>query len=146
MTYFFYCVAAARNFALIPQHASPDFAVQEVDELYDVVTDVRAKWNTNDIILLGDFNTDCSYVTVSEWRHIRLFTDKSFHWLIPNEVDTTVSHTDCAYDRIVVTEDMMKGVVHRSADVYNYMVDLKLDLSMALAVSDHFPVEVMLLG
>ncbi|XP_061740049.1 deoxyribonuclease-1 isoform X1 [Nerophis ophidion] len=137
---------AVRNFALIPQHASPDFAVQEVDELYDVVADVRAKWSTNDIILLGDFNTDCSYVTVSEWRHIRLFTDKSFHWLIPNEADTTVSHTDCAYDRIVVTEDMMKGVVHRSADVYNYMVDLKLDLSMALAVSDHFPVEVTLLA
>ncbi|XP_077358605.1 deoxyribonuclease-1 [Festucalex cinctus] len=134
-----------RNFVLIPQHTSPDFALQEVDELYDVVTDVRARWNTNDIILLGDFNTDCTYVTESEWTQIRLFTDKSFHWLIPNEADTTVSHTDCAYDRIVVTDDMKKGVVDHSAEVYDFMVDLDLSLSMALAVSDHYPVEVKML-
>nr|XP_057906114.1 deoxyribonuclease-1 isoform X2 [Doryrhamphus excisus] len=137
---------AVNNFVLIPQHTSPDYAVQEVDELYDVVTDVRSRWNTNDIILLGDFNTDCSFITVAEWDQIRLFTDKSFHWLIPNEADTTVSHTNCAYDRIVVTDDMMKGVVHHSAAVYDYMMDMKLSYSMALAVSDHFPVEVKLLG
>ncbi|KAM9784368.1 deoxyribonuclease-1 [Syngnathus typhle] len=134
-----------RNFALIPQHTSPDLALQEVDELYDVVTDVRSRWNTNDIILLGDFNTDCSYVTDSEWTQIRIFTDKSFHWLIPNEADTTVSHTDCAYDRIVVTDDMKTGVVDYSAAVYDFMEDLNLSLNMALAVSDHFPVEVKLL-
>lgn len=38
---------AMRNFVLIPQHTSPDYAVQEVDALYDVVTDVRKRWNTN---------------------------------------------------------------------------------------------------
>ncbi|XP_077415782.1 deoxyribonuclease-1 [Vanacampus margaritifer] len=134
-----------RNFVLIPQHTSPDFALQEVDELYDVVTDVRTRWNTNDIILLGDFNTDCNYVMESEWTQIRLFTDKSFHWLIPNEADTTVSHTDCAYDRIVVTDDTKKGVVQHSAEVYDFMVDLNLSFSMALAVSDHYPVEVKLI-
>ncbi|XP_019749043.1 deoxyribonuclease-1 isoform X2 [Hippocampus comes] len=136
---------AVRNFVLIPQHTSPDLALQEVDELYDVVTDVRTRWRSNDIILLGDFNTDCSYVAGSEWQQIRLFTDKSFHWLIPDEADTTVSHTDCAYDRIVVTDDMKKGVVDRSAEVYDFMVDLNLSFGMALAVSDHFPVEVKLL-
>ncbi|KAM9744821.1 deoxyribonuclease-1 [Menidia menidia] len=137
---------AVKNFTLIPQHTSPDFAVQECDALYDVVTDVRNRWKTNDIVLLGDFNTDCSYVAGSDWEQIRLFTDKSFHWLIPNEADTTVSHTNCAYDRIVVTTDMMKGVVHGSAKVYDFMQDLKLSHSLALAVSDHFPVEVQLTG
>ena len=52
-----------------------------------------------DIILLGDFNTGCSYVTSSEWVKIRLFTDKSYHWLITDDVDTTVSNTVCPYDR-----------------------------------------------
>lgn len=52
-----------------------------------------------DIVLLGDFNTGCNYVTGSEWQRIRLFTDKSFHWLIPDDTDTTVSHTNCPYDR-----------------------------------------------
>ncbi|XP_061702400.1 deoxyribonuclease-1 isoform X2 [Syngnathoides biaculeatus] len=137
---------AVRNFVLIPQHTAPDYALQEVDELYNVVTDVRTRWNTNDIILLGDFNTDCRYVAGSDWMKIRLFTDKSFHWLIPNDADTTVSHTDCAYDRIVVTDEMMRGVVDHSAKVYDFMVDLNLSFSMALAVSDHFPVEVKLLA
>ncbi|XP_044037808.1 deoxyribonuclease-1 [Siniperca chuatsi] len=137
---------AVKNFALIPQHTSPDYAVKEVNALYDVVADVRTRWNTNDVVLLGDFNAGCNYVTGSEWQQIRLFTDKSFHWLITDEADTTVSHTNCPYDRVVVTADMMKGVVHGSAEVYDYMVDLNLSQSLALAVSDHFPVEVKLIG
>nr|XP_019963209.1 PREDICTED: deoxyribonuclease-1 [Paralichthys olivaceus] len=137
---------AVRSFVLIPQHTSPDFAVKEVDALYDVVADVRSRWNTNDIVLLGDFNAGCSYVSGSDWQQIRLFTDKSFHWLITSEADTTVSHTSCPYDRIVVTADMMRGVVHSSAEVYDYMRDMSLSHSLALAVSDHFPVEVKLVG
>lgn len=133
---------ALKNFVLIPQHTSPDFAVKEVNALYDVVTDVRKRWNSNDIVLMGDFNAGCSYISGSDWQQIRLFTDKSFHWLITDEADTTVSHTNCPYDRIVVTTDMMKGVVPNSAAVYNYMEDLSLSQELALAVSDHFPVQV----
>ncbi|KAM9843851.1 deoxyribonuclease-1 [Aulostomus maculatus] len=137
---------AVRNFVLIPQHTSPDYAVQEVNALYDVVADVRARWNSKDIMLLGDFNADCNYVLGSEWNQIRLFTDKTFNWLITNDVDTTVTHTNCAYDRIVVTADMMKTVENDSAKVYDFMLDLKLTYNLALAVSDHFPVEVKLLS
>lgn len=135
---------ALKNFALIPQHTSPDSALQEVDALYDVVTDVRSRWNTNNIVLLGDFNSDCKYVTSSGWDKIRLYTDKTFHWLITNDDDTTVTHTDCAYDRIVVTDDVLEGVVPGSANVFNYQVELNLKHDLALAVSDHFPVEVKL--
>lgn len=137
---------AGRNFVLIPQHTSPDLAVKEVDALYDVAADVRKRWSTNDIILLGDFNAGCDYIAGSDWQQIRLLTDRSFHWLIPNEADTTVSSTHCPYDRIVVTSDMMSEVVKDSAEVYNYMLELNLSLSLALAVSDHFPVEVKLSG
>ncbi|XP_023122709.1 deoxyribonuclease-1 [Amphiprion ocellaris] len=137
---------AVKNFVLIPQHTSPDSAVEELQALYDVVVDVRKRWNTNDIVLLGDFNAGCSYVSGSDWQKIQIFTDKSFHWLIPDDADTTVGHTECPYDRIVVTTDMMKGVVPGSAKVYDYMTDLKLSHSLALAVSDHYPVEVTLAG
>uniref|UniRef100_A0A8C6SYL7 Deoxyribonuclease n=1 Tax=Neogobius melanostomus TaxID=47308 RepID=A0A8C6SYL7_9GOBI len=135
---------AQKRFTLIPQHTSPHFAVKEVDALYDVVSDVRLRWNTNNIVLLGDFNGDCSYVTSSEWNQIRLYTDKSFHWLITNEADTTVTTTNCAYDRIVVTDDALKGVVPCTAKVYDFQVALNLKSELALAVSDHFPVEVAL--
>lgn len=135
---------AVKDFTLIPQHTSPDLAVPELNALYDVVLDVRARWNTNDIVLLGDFNAGCSYVSGSAWQQIRIFTDKTFHWLITDAADTTVSQTVCPYDRIVVTTDMMRGVVQNSAKVYNYMTDLNLKQDLALAVSDHFPVEVKL--
>ncbi|KAM4717779.1 deoxyribonuclease-1 isoform 1-T3 [Anableps anableps] len=135
---------ALTHFTLIPQHTSPNLAVEEIDALYDVVTDVRTRWNTNNIVLLGDFNSGCTYVTGSDWQQIRIFTDKSFHWLIPDTADTTITHTNCPYDRIVVTADMLKGVMHGSARVYNFMADLRLSHSLALAVSDHFPVEVKL--
>ncbi|XP_041812124.1 deoxyribonuclease-1-like [Chelmon rostratus] len=136
---------AVQNFVLIPQHTSPTSAVREVDALYDVVADVNNRWNTNDIVLLGDFNADCSYVKHTDWQNIRLFTDSiNFQWLIPNGYDTTVSGSGCAYDRIVVTTNMMRGVVSGSAQVYNFMVAMQLSRTQALAVSDHFPVEVTL--
>uniref|UniRef100_A0A7N8X1E1 Deoxyribonuclease I n=1 Tax=Mastacembelus armatus TaxID=205130 RepID=A0A7N8X1E1_9TELE len=90
---------AVKNFVLVPQHTSPEDAVKEINALYDVVADVRTHWNTNDIVLLGDFNAGCNYVKASDWRNIRLFTDESFRWLINNEADTTVSQTTCPYDR-----------------------------------------------
>ncbi|CAN9505145.1 unnamed protein product [Ophioblennius macclurei] len=135
-----------KNFALIPQHTSPESAVEELKALSDVVEDVRARWNTNNIVLLGDFNAGCSYVTGSEWQQIGIYTDKSFHWLIPHDVDTTVSDTNCPYDRIVVTGDVLKGVQQGTAGVYNYMKAMGLSQSMAIAVSDHFPVEVKLIA
>lgn len=52
-----------------------------------------------DIVLLGDFNAGCSYVSGSDWQQIRIFTDKTFHWLITDAADTTVSQTVCPYDR-----------------------------------------------
>ena len=33
------------------------------------------------------------------WDDIRLRTDERFLWTIGDEVDTTVSDTDCPYDR-----------------------------------------------
>lgn len=52
-----------------------------------------------DIVLLGDFNAGCSYVSGSDWQQIRIFTDETFHWLITDAADTTVTQTVCPYDR-----------------------------------------------
>ncbi|XP_058627225.1 deoxyribonuclease-1 isoform X1 [Onychostoma macrolepis] len=112
---------AVREFALIPQHTSPEVAVKEIDALHDVVLDTRKRLNTNNIMLLGDFNAGCSYVSNSDWSKIRLRTDQSYTWLIPDSADTTVTHTNCPYDRIVATPDMMKGVSAGSARVFDFM-------------------------
>ncbi|XP_075939203.1 deoxyribonuclease-1-like [Anarhichas minor] len=139
---------AVGKFVLIPQHTSPSDAVLQIDALYDVVAYVRNYWNTNNIVLLGDFNAGDNYVSSPRWKWIRLSADPWFHWLITNDQDTTVPRqgkTGFPYDRIVVTDDMMKnGVMPGSAKVYNFMSAFGLTLDEALAVSDHFPVEVRL--
>lgn len=113
-----------KEFAIVPLHAAPLDAVAEIDSLYDVYLDVRQKWGLEvrptpwvellgpvlslgqsagvswqDIMLMGDFNAGCSYVTHSHWSSIRLRTTPTFQWLIPDTADTTVTSTHCAYDR-----------------------------------------------
>ncbi len=52
------------------------------------------------VVILGDLNAGCSYVTIKGWRAVRLRSDPKFHWLIGDEQDTTVREkTHCAYDR-----------------------------------------------
>uniref|UniRef100_A0A8C7VAZ8 Deoxyribonuclease n=1 Tax=Oncorhynchus mykiss TaxID=8022 RepID=A0A8C7VAZ8_ONCMY len=119
---------AVGNFVLIPQHTSPDSAVKEVDALYDVATDVRARWNTNVTIQHTHTHTHTNTHTHTLTQtpiHLYTFT----HWLIPDHADTTVSNTDCPYDRVVATTEMMRGVVPGSAEVFNYMTHLKLSHS-----------------
>ncbi|XP_075039384.1 deoxyribonuclease gamma isoform X4 [Mixophyes fleayi] len=111
------------DFVIVPQHTTPEAAVREIDELYDVYLDVRQKWNTENFIFMGDFNAGCSYVAKKYWKDIRLRTNQDFVWLIENKVDTTVkSSTNCAYDRIVLHgENLINSVVPDSAVVFDFM-------------------------
>ncbi|KAG8557142.1 hypothetical protein GDO81_018347 [Engystomops pustulosus] len=91
---------AVNDFVLIPVHTTPKDSCKEIDELYDVYLVVKEKWGTQNIMLLGDFNADGSYVSAKKMKTIRLRTDKCFHWLISDDKDTTATNTtDCSYDR-----------------------------------------------
>ncbi|NXN37963.1 DNAS1 protein, partial [Rhinoptilus africanus] len=133
------------EFVMVPLHAEPSSAADEIDALYDVYTDVVNKWATNNILFLGDFNADCSYVTGAQWPSIRLRSLDACEWLIPDSADTTVADTDCAYDRIVACGTALRQDIEPgSATVNNFQKTFHLQSKDALAVSDHFPVEVTL--
>uniref|UniRef100_A0A2K5DB08 Deoxyribonuclease n=1 Tax=Aotus nancymaae TaxID=37293 RepID=A0A2K5DB08_AOTNA len=134
-----------REFAIVPLHAAPTDAVAEIDALYDVYLDVQEKWGLEDIMLMGDFNAGCSYVRPSQWSSIRLRTSPIFQWLIPDTADTTATSTHCAYDRIVVAGTLLQdSVVPDSAFPFNFQAAYSLSDQLAQAISDHYPVEVML--
>ncbi|XP_036890327.1 deoxyribonuclease-1-like 2 isoform X2 [Sturnira hondurensis] len=98
-----------------------------------------------DMLFLGDFNADCSYVRKQDWAAIRLRSSEVFKWLIPDTADTTVGNSDCAYDRIVVCgARLRKSLKPQSAAVHDFQEVFGLDQTQALAISDHFPVEVTL--
>uniref|UniRef100_A0A8C3VST6 Deoxyribonuclease n=1 Tax=Catagonus wagneri TaxID=51154 RepID=A0A8C3VST6_9CETA len=134
-----------KEFAIVPLHAAPSDAVAEIDSLYDVYLDVRKKWDLEDIMLMGDFNAGCSYVAPSQWSSLRLRSSPPFQWLIPDTADTTVSSTHCAYDRIVVAGPLLqRAMVPDSAVPFDFQAAYGLSEQMALAISDHYPVEVTL--
>ncbi|KAK2906662.1 hypothetical protein Q8A67_005647 [Cirrhinus molitorella] len=134
------------DLVLMPVHTKPEDSVKELDELYDVFQDVKKKWKTDNIMILGDFNADGNYVSEDEIQTIRIRSDKNFHWLIKDDEDTTAStRNDNTYDRIVVYgDDMLKAVVSNSAKPFNFQKAYKLTDEDAIKVSDHYPVEVEL--
>ncbi|GLD46248.1 deoxyribonuclease-1-like isoform X1 [Lates japonicus] len=134
------------DIVLIPVHTTPSDSEKELDELYEVFLMVRDKWKTDNIMILGDFNADGSYVTRKEMKEIRIRSDKNFHWLIGDDVDTTAyTSNDHTYDRIVVYGDnMLAATVPNSAKPFNFHTEFAMTEEMALRVSDHYPVEVEL--
>ncbi|XP_069501561.1 deoxyribonuclease gamma-like [Ambystoma mexicanum] len=135
-----------KDFVLVSQHTRPREAAKEIQKLFRVIEEVRVHWKTENIMLLGDLNAACGYLTNEDWKSIRLRSGDRFHWLIGDKDDTTVSHkTHCAYDRIVVHgEEFLRGIVPGSAKPFNFATKLGLTEEEALEVSDHFPVEVNL--
>jgi deoxyribonuclease-1-like protein len=52
------------------------------------------------VMILGDFNADGSYLSKKAMKAIRIRSDKKFHWLIEDDVDTTANTgNDNTYDR-----------------------------------------------
>lgn len=133
-----------KDFVLVGQHTCPKTAMKEIDELYTVFKGIYQKWKTENVVILGDLNAGCNYVTIKGWKAVRLRNDPRFRWLIGDEQDTTVREkTHCAYDRIVVHgRELLSGIVPDSAQPFNFKEKLYLTEEEALEVSDHFPVEV----
>uniref|UniRef100_A0A8C6SF75 Endonuclease/exonuclease/phosphatase domain-containing protein n=1 Tax=Neogobius melanostomus TaxID=47308 RepID=A0A8C6SF75_9GOBI len=135
-----------QDLVLIPVHTTPTESDNELDKLYDVFMDVKKKWKTDNIMILGDFNADGAYVSKKDMKKIRIRSDTNFHWLISDDEDTTASNkNDHTYDRIVVYgDDMLQAIVPKSAKPFNFQKAYGLSDELALDVSDHYPVEVAL--
>ncbi|KFZ55941.1 Deoxyribonuclease-1-like 2, partial [Antrostomus carolinensis] len=114
----------AEEFVLVPLHSAPHDAVAEIDALYDVYLAIVNKWGTDNIMFLGDFNADCAYVQPS---------------------DCAGTHHPHLPGRIVVCGAKLKrSIMPNSAAIYNFQRAFQLEQEEALAVSDHYPVEVKL--
>ncbi|KAF3860335.1 hypothetical protein F7725_000590 [Dissostichus mawsoni] len=133
-----------KDFVLIGQHTCPKNAMKEINELHTVFKGIYQKWKIENVMILGDLNAACSYVTIKGWKANRLRSDPKFRWLIGDDQDTTVREkTHCAYDRIIVHgREIISGIVPGSAQPFNFKENFHLTEEEALEVSDHFPVEV----
>ena len=119
------------DFTLITIHTKPSIAMEEIDALHTVVQDYQEQNPEEpDIIILGDYNADCSYASSEElWSSP--MRNSNYTWLVPDSADTTVSSSDCAYDRIVTTGDLSGRLVG------NWGIDTSSFTTSNL--SDHYP-------
>ena len=120
------------DFTLITIHTKPASALDEINALHTVVQDYQTQHPLEtDIVVLGDFNAGCSYVSNEElWQSP--MRNSNYTWLVPDSADTTVASADCAYDRIVTTGDLSGRLVG------SWGVDTSSFSSSN--VSDHYPV------
>tara|TARA_B100001741_G_C16555265_1_gene602376 strand:- start:16919 stop:17890 length:972 start_codon:yes stop_codon:yes gene_type:complete len=119
------------DITLITVHTKPAQAVNETASLHNVVETYKTNSSDSDIIVLGDFNADCSYASSYDLNQLEI-RNPEYIWVVPDSADTTYSeNTHCAYDRIVLTSDVDGRFFER------WGVDRNMSGS---DVSDHFPV------
>ena len=104
-------------------HVKPDDVSTELTNLEKIVE------NKDKTILLGDLNADCSYYDNNKENQF-----DSWHWLISDEEDTTSTNSDCAYDRIILNDNLYKDLSSSGIEKQNITKDL----------SDHYIVWVEL--
>lgn len=124
--------------SFIGVHVQPKMAAAEMGNMVQVTDVILRHWATDRAVIMGDMNADCAYMTARDLAQTPLNTDPRFTWLISDTADTTVSgNTDCAYDRMIVTNTLS----HRNPSVFNYQAEYSLTFSEARDVSDHYPIE-----
>ena len=119
------------TFVLITIHTAPQLAVAEIAGLDDVVKWARAAYELeDDFIVLGDFNASCSYASPASLNELAIRGD-DYTWIVPDEADTNLASSQCAYDRIVITASTKEDFAG-AWSVDQAFTDKK--------VSDHWPV------
>jgi len=94
------------------------------------------------IIILGDFNADCSYISLKRQELLRTINFVDFTWVINNQVKTNTRQT-CTYDRILINgQKFVNAIVKGSNTTVYFDKELGMTLEEALDVSDHMPVKI----
>ncbi|CAF1568616.1 unnamed protein product [Adineta steineri] len=93
------------------------------------------------ILIVGDFNADCSYISPTRQKLLQTINYVDFSWVITNEVKTNTRQT-CTYDRILVNGDnFVNAIVPNSNTTVNIAEKFGFNLAQTLAISDHIPIK-----
>ena len=82
-----------KNLTIFNIHTKPEDVTNEMSYLEQIV--IRDSTPNQPLIISGDLNYACDYRDTS-----KVFFNGYF-WLIPDDADTTVGSTSCAYDRLI---------------------------------------------
>lgn len=135
------------EFGIIGLHAKPDDVVNELNELDRVYEVVSGLFNTPNILIAGDLNAGCSYISGQALKELSIRRDSSYIWLIGDNQDTTVGSSSCAYDRFIVQgTDWLDNIIPDGVKIFYFDVEYQLSEELAKDVSDHYPIEMEIRG
>lgn len=99
------------NFSLYNIHVKPEDVKSELAALENDASIKSAISQNNPLAILGDLNADCDYYNAGSEPEL-----DSLVWLINDNQDTTSGNSNCAYDRILVTNSLSKKVIDSGID------------------------------
>lgn len=119
------------EFVVFNIHTKPEDVENELMYLEDVADEFpQADYNT---MIIGDLNADCSYYS-------ELYEDDfdDWHWLVQDWERTNMGQIPCAYDRIILNDDMFDEYLNygiRTSGIDNtlsdhYLVWVEIDSSV----------------
>jgi len=112
----------AETLDIVNIHTDPDLVPQELEALDQLIQE------EGNSMIIGDLNADCSYYKPAKEPDFDTWT-----WVIQDTEDTTVASTDCAYDRIILSDQL-------APEVNGYGIDTNVTEEQ----SDHYLVWVEL--
>lgn len=140
--------AAVSSFVMVGAHTLPAQAQPELNAMVEVYEYAKKKYKQMNILLSGDFNAGCSYLTKTKLAASPLRTNKSFKWHIKDDMDTTVGASSCAYDRFISTgtwsTQLSNGRVIRYDKAPSGSQKKPISSELAKQVSDRYPIAVTL--
>lgn len=137
----FLCKRTGREFTVVGVHIQKDSVVAEMNKLIELYDMISEEFGTQNVVFTGDFNAEGSYLSKKKAGTVDFFNDPRFKSLISHDVDTTVSNTDYAYDRIFVAGDLFANVKENAGEVFRFDQEFNLTQAEAFKVSDHYPIE-----
>ncbi|GFO15660.1 deoxyribonuclease-1 [Plakobranchus ocellatus] len=148
--FLYWSPAASSNVkvTLVGAHLTPDDVPNELEALTEVISQVKGNISDSQgIVTMGDFNADCNYLNGAERGAATLFnTPSEYTSFLRDTSDSTVSHKqDCAYDRLVLTEQGQRQVKVANVKAFDFEKGLGINYEAAYALSDHYPIEFSLL-
>jgi len=88
------------SFSTYNIHIQPSDVYQELSNLEQIIN------NEGNVMILGDLNADCNYYNTKNRSFV------NWTWIINDSEDTTVASSSCAYDRIILNDDMKNEYIH----------------------------------
>ncbi len=131
--------SAGLELTLIGIHVTPRDVIGELTALGEVYRDATQRFQSRDVLLMGDLNADCGYYDAR--RGFQYFDDTA-SLLLPDGLDTTIAQGQCAYDRLLGFGAVPRLV--QGSGVFRFSEAFGLAPESAKLISDHFPVEVSL--